>query len=184
MKPARKGRAGPSKSTVSAETETIDRLIQTWRTNNRATTYLIEHLPAAVWESPVPGVPRQTVRMLAAHLHNSRSRWIKALGRRHGIRPPQLVNRSGVTPAELVRALDRSSEGIVALSRLGAMSGGNVPRSTWQNFPTDLPHFVAYFVAHEAHHRGQLILIARQLGHRLPREVAGGVWQWNRFARE
>jgi uncharacterized damage-inducible protein DinB len=42
---------------------------------------------------------------------------------------------------------------------------------------------VAYFVAHEAHHRGQLILVARQLGHRLPRDVTGGVWQWNRLAR-
>lgn len=51
-------------------------------------------------------------------------------------------------------------------------------------FPTDLVHFLNYFVAHEAHHRGQLILLARQLGHRLPTSVTGGVWQWTRRARE
>jgi uncharacterized damage-inducible protein DinB len=59
-----------------------------------------------------------------------------------------------------------------------------VPRAAWQNFPTDLPHFVAYFVAHEAHHRGQLVLLARQLGYRLPGAVTAGLWQWIRRARE
>ena len=67
---------------------------------------------------------------------------------------------------------------------LGAASGGKVPRSTWQNFPTDLEHFVNYFVAHEAHHRGQLVMIARQLGHPLPADVINGLWQWTARARE
>lgn len=169
---------------MSAGREVTERLIQAWRTNNRATIYLIERLPGAVWASDVPGVPRRTVRMIGAHVHNSRCGWIKALGARDGIRPPRHVDRYRVTPGQLVRALARSSDGIVALIELGAAAGGRVPRSTWQNFPTDLAHFVAYFVAHEAHHRGQLILIARQLGHRLPRELTGGVWQWNRRSRE
>lgn len=177
--------AGPSYSGshVPPEIEIVERLVQAWRTSHNATTYLVGHLPVATWGAGVPGVPRQTVRMIAVHLHNSRCRWINALGRGHAIRPPRLLDRRRATPGELVRALDRSSEGIVALIRLGGASGGKVPRATWQNFPTDLAHFVAYFVAHEAHHRGQLILITRQLGHRLPRDVAGGVWQWNRFAR-
>ena len=73
---------------------------------------------------------------------------------------------------------------MIRLIELGAEHGGRVPRATWQNFPTDLEHFLSYFAAHEAHHRGQLCLVARQLGRRLPRSVAGGVWQWTRFARE
>jgi uncharacterized damage-inducible protein DinB len=59
-----------------------------------------------------------------------------------------------------------------------------VPRAAWQNFPTDLAHFLGYFVAHEAHHRGQLVMLARQLGHRLPPGVTGGLWQWSQRARE
>jgi uncharacterized damage-inducible protein DinB len=45
-------------------------------------------------------------------------------------------------------------------------------------------HFLSYFVAHEAHHRGQLCMLARQLGHRLPAEVTGGLWQWKKRSRE
>jgi uncharacterized damage-inducible protein DinB len=32
------------------------------------------------------------------------------------------------------------------------------------------------FVAHEGHHWGQIVLVARQLGHRLPAEVSGRLW--------
>jgi uncharacterized damage-inducible protein DinB len=83
-----------------------------------------------------------------------------------------------------VVALSRSSKGMIDLIDLAIARGGRVPPATWQNFPTDLEHFLSYFAAHEGHHRGQLILVARQLGHRLPRPVAGGVWQWTKFARE
>jgi len=37
---------------------------------------------------------------------------------------------------------------------------------------------------HEAHHRGQLCMLARQLGHRLPAEITGGLWQWKKRSRE
>ena len=158
--------------------------IAAWRTNNRATLFLVERLPEAVWSSQVPGIPRLTVGMIAAHIHNSRCRWIKSLGARHGIKPPKLVDLRRARRTELVKALSRSSEGMIQLIELAVAHGGRVPRATWQNFPTDLDHFLSYFAAHEGHHRGQLCMVARQLGKRLPRSVTNGVWQWNRLSRE
>jgi hypothetical protein len=101
-----------------------------------------------------------------------------------GVTVPLLVDLHRVRPKQLLLALSRSSKGMIGLIELGIANGGHVPRATWQNFPTDLEHFLSYFAAHEGHHRGQLILVARQLGHRLPRTVAGGLWQWTRFTRE
>jgi uncharacterized damage-inducible protein DinB len=137
-----------------------------------------------VWTRQVPGIPRLTVGMIAAHIHNSRCGWIKSLGARHGISVPRLVNLRGVQPAQLLKALSRSSQGMVDLIQLGIANGGRVPRATWQNFPTDLEHFLSYFAAHEGHHRGQLCMAVRQLGQRLPRQIAGGIWQWTKVARE
>jgi uncharacterized damage-inducible protein DinB len=159
-------------------------LIAAWRTSNRVTTYLIENLAPELWSKNVPGVPRRTVRTIAAHIHNSRCMWIKMLGAKHGIAVPRTVDARRVRPPELLRALSRSSAGIIALLKLGVARGGEVPRAAWQNFPTDLAHFLGYFVAHEAHHRGQLCLLARQLGFRLPAGVAAGLWQWSKRARE
>jgi len=161
-----------------------NRLIAAWRTTNRATAFLLENLPDSVWTSRVPGVPRQTAGMIAAHIHNSRCRWIKSLGAAHGIKVPRLVDLRRVRRAELLKALPKSSEGMIRLIELGIANGGRVPRATWQNFPTDMEHFLTYFAAHEGHHRGQLLMIARQLGQRLPLRVTAGVWQWTRFSRE
>jgi hypothetical protein len=106
------------------------------------------------------------------------------LGGSHGVAVPKPVDAHTVRPSELKRALGRSSESMIALIRLGIARGGAVPPAAWQNFPTDMIHFLNYFVAHEAHHRGQLCMIARQLGRRLPAEVTGGLWQWKKRAKE
>jgi uncharacterized damage-inducible protein DinB len=169
---------------VANDCEDGEALIAAWRTNHRVTMYLIENLPSELWSRNVPGSPRRTVRMLAAHIHNARCMWIKMIGARHGVKAPARVDGSAVRPSELLRALPRSSEGMIQLIRLAVARGGSIPPADWQNFPTDVVHFLSYFVAHEAHHRGQLCMLARQLGHRLPAEVTAGLWQWKKRARE
>jgi uncharacterized damage-inducible protein DinB len=158
-----------------------------WRTNNRITAYLVGEMPAALWDAAVPGAPRRTVRGIAAHLHNARCSWVKTLGREHGVTVPDAVDRRTVTRRALLSALKRSSNGIEALLELGLAAGGHVPPSKgyiWRNLPLDVPHVLTYFVAHEGHHRGQIVMLARQLGHRLPPEVASGLWQFTTRARE
>jgi uncharacterized damage-inducible protein DinB len=41
-----------------------------------------------------------------------------------------------------------------------------------------------YMFAHEAHHRGQIILLAHQLGYRLPVPAAYGIWHWNKLWKQ
>lgn len=159
-------------------------LLAAWHTNHQVTMYLIKNLPPELWSKSVPGSPRRTVRMIAAHIHNTRCMWIKMIGASHGVVVPRRVDGRTVRPSELSRALAQSSEGIIALMQFGMARGGALPPAAWQNFPTDLTHFLSYFVAHEAHHRGQLCMLARQLGHRLPTEVTAGLWQWKKRSRE
>jgi uncharacterized damage-inducible protein DinB len=126
------------------------------------------------------------VRGIAGHLHNSRASWTRTLGREHGIQAPPLVNVHRVSQRELIAALRRSADGIEAILELGSRSGGTVPPSrayVWRNLPLDVGHVLTYFAAHEGHHRGQLIMAARQLGQRLPADVVNGIWQWTTISR-
>ncbi|MBI4545213.1 MAG: DinB family protein [Gemmatimonadetes bacterium] len=161
-----------------------DSLVAAWKTNNRVTTYLIENLPEALWDERVPAAPGRTVRMIGAHLHNNRCMWIKMVGKKVGIAVPQPVDRLSVSPSQLLAALDRSSRGILDMLLLGLENGGRLPTVAWQNYPSDVVHFLAYHVAHEGHHRGQIVMLARQLGHRLPTAITTGLWQWSKRARE
>src|SRR5512142_187890 len=150
-----------------------------WRTNDRVTTDLVRQVPLALWRAKVPGEPQRTVGSIAAHFHNSRRNWIRTLGAPHGVAVPRRVDHRTVSRRDLAAALRSSGRGIAA--------GGTVPPTrayTWRNLPLDVGHVLAYFVAHEAHHRGQIVLIARQLGHPLPREAIDGLWQWSTRVKE
>jgi uncharacterized damage-inducible protein DinB len=156
-------------------------IVAAWRTNNRVTTELVRQLPSGLWSAEVPGTPRRTVQMIAAHLHNSRCSWIKTLGREHGIATPARVDRHRVTRRELVAALRRSGAGMESLLELGLAAAGEIPPSrgyVWRNLALDVGHVLTYFVAHEAHHRGQIVMLARQRGHRLPAAVTNRLWWW------
>ncbi len=153
--------------------------VSTWHTTNRLTVFLIENLSDDVWPMKVPGAPRRTVQMIAGHIHNTRCMWTKMLGSKHGIRVPRSVDRRKVTRRQLIAALGKSDGAIAQLLELGLAREGKVP-----GFPLDVLHFLAYFVAHEGHHRGQICMLARQLGHRLPDEVTAGLWQWSKRAKE
>ena len=160
-------------------------LVAAWRTNNRVSVYLVQHLPSVLWDIAIPGAPQRTIRLILAHLHNARCMWIKTLGREHGITAPTRVDHRRVARRQLIAALKRSGKGIEALLTLGLAAEGQVPPSkgyVWRNLSLDVGHVLTYFVAHEAHHRGQIVMVARQTGHRLPRATAGGLWQWKPHA--
>lgn len=154
-------------------------ILDTWRTCNRVTVFLFENIPLKLWSEKVPGNKRKTVRMIAGHIHNARCMWQKMLGRKHGIRPAVSVDRRTVTRTQLLGALKKSSKGIESMLSMGLERGGKIP-----GFPRDVVHFLAYFVAHEGHHRGQILLVAKQLGYKLPWQTSAGVWIWSARSKE
>jgi hypothetical protein len=43
---------------------------------------------------------------------------------------------------------------------------------------------LCYMLSHEAHHRGQVCMLAHQFGFTLMKEVASGLWNWEKLWNE
>jgi uncharacterized damage-inducible protein DinB len=162
-----------------------DYLLAAWQTNNRVTEFFFENLPDELWDMKIPGAPQKTIRMIAGHIHNARCMWIKMIGKQFSIKAPKSIDRRRVSRPALLKAFKQSSAGIIKLLEIGREHGGVLDiKIPWTNIPSDAVHFMSYMIAHEAHHRGQIVFIARSLGHRLPSHVTAGLWQWKKWNRE
>jgi uncharacterized damage-inducible protein DinB len=160
-------------------------LLSAWKTNNRVTEFFFEQLPDELWSKKIPSAQQKTIRMIAGHIHNARCTWIKKIGKQFAIQPPKSVDRRNVNRTKLLKALKQSNQGVIDLLNEGIKNEGvlnmNIP---WANIPSDVVHFMTYMIAHEAHHRGQIVIVARELGHRLPQHITAGLWQWKKLHRE
>jgi uncharacterized damage-inducible protein DinB len=86
---------------------------------------------------------------------------------------PAQLDRATVTPAQAVQGLESSRRALRGMIRSALETNGKI-----KSFRPDVAGFVGYLIAHDAHHRGQIAMLARQIGHPLPQKVVFGMWEW------
>ena len=162
--------ASPKSAGESYSTQLPQALLNALDTNNRISLYLIENLPVEAWSAKPPGGKGRTIAAIVAHMHNVRVMWLKA-AKAEDI--PEQLERTTVTPARATRALETSRAALEKLCRQALETDGRI-----KSFRPDVAGFVGYLIAHDAHHRGQIAMLARQLGHPLPQKAIFGMWEW------
>jgi uncharacterized damage-inducible protein DinB len=145
-------------------------LLDSFNTNNRINQYLIDNLPPAAWKAKPADGKGRTIAAIVAHMHNVRVMWLKAS--KAGEIPAQL-DRATVTPGQAMRALESSRHALSVVISHALDSDGRV-----KSFRPDVAGFLGYLIAHDAHHRGQITMLARQVGHPLPQKAMFGMWEW------
>lgn len=145
-------------------------LLNAFNTNNRINQYLIGNLPPAAWKAKPADGKGRTIAAIAAHMHNVRVMWLKAV---KADEIPAQLNRATVTPAQALRALESSGRALTEVIRGAMEKDGRV-----KGFRPDVAGFLGYLIAHDSHHRGQITMLARQLGHPLSQKAMFGMWEW------
>jgi uncharacterized damage-inducible protein DinB len=146
-------------------------LLAAFDTNDRINLYMIENLAAEAWRTEAPGGKGRTIAAIVAHMHNVRVMWLKAAAK--GSKIPEQLDRISVTPAQAMKALEQSRAALSAVLKSALESDGRV-----KGFRPDAAGFFGYLIAHDGHHRGQISMLARQVGHPLPQKVMFGMWEW------
>jgi len=150
-------------------------LLTAYAASARINQYLVERLAPAIWRVPPPGGKR-TIAGLVAHLHNCGLRYVERTDPK-GV--PAELDRARVTAAQAARALGAKGRAVVRIVGAAMKDGRCIV-----GFPHDAAHYLAYYMAHDAHHRGQIVQLARQLGYPISQQTMIGMWQWPRRAEE
>lgn len=151
-------------------------VVRAFATSERINQFLLENLDEAAWRADPPGGRGRTIAAIVAHIHNVRHMWLTVSAK--GTKIPDKVDRDRVTIPQASRALALSGDAMVALFE-ASLAAGRV-----KDFGPDVVGFFAYALSHEAHHRGQICLLARQTGHPLPKEAGFAMWEWKKRREE
>jgi uncharacterized damage-inducible protein DinB len=153
---------------------------------------LIENLDPAAWKAKPPNNVR-TIGAIFTHMHNMRCKWIR-LTAPH-LKVPDQLNRAHCTPQQarmkLAESAARCAEMLAEAlgrgegeSRVNKFVVDKFLRDGWARPWPVGPEMLCYMVAHEAHHRGQVCMLAHQLGFPLPIAVTSGLWNWEKLWKE
>jgi len=161
-------------------------MLETYAVNDRINQLILEHLDPKAWRAKPPGRNARTIAAIFAHMHNIRRKWLR-LSAPH-LKLPAQLDRSRCTQQQARVALAESAECCSAmLAEALAGPEGRIKqfrRDGWARpWPPGAAMF-AYMVTHEAHHRGQVGMLAHQMGFRLPIKAAYGMWMWEKLWRE
>jgi uncharacterized damage-inducible protein DinB len=169
--------------------ELRDVLLETYAVNDAMNQLLLAHLAPQVWRAQLPGTKRggRTIAAIFAHLHNIRVSWLKHSAPH--LKRPAPLDPFRCTKKQAVAALKKSATQCL---RMLADALSDSPQRRVTKFVRDSyapvwpagATMFAYMFSHEAHHRGQILMLAHQLGYRVPPEVWGGIWQWEKLWKQ
>ena len=159
--------------------------VRIFAANERMNQMILEHLDAAAWNAKPPGKAR-SIAAIFTHVHNVRTKWVR-LTAPH-LKVPRQLERADCTPRQARAGLAESAArcGEMLAEALGG-GGGRIKkfvRDGWARPWPVGPEMLCYMISHEAHHRGQVLMLAHQMGFPLPKQVMYGIWNWEKLWKE
>jgi uncharacterized damage-inducible protein DinB len=173
----------PRPSQAAGPLDVRQALIENLAANEAMNQIVLAQLDPAAWRAQPPGSVR-TIAAIFSHVQNIRRKWLRLSAPHLGV--PRLLARSKCTQKEVKAALAASGKALQHMIA-GSIRPDGTPlrtfqRDTWgQSWPAGIA-MVHYIVGHEAHHRGQVCLLAHQLG--FPLKAAYRMYNWERIWRE
>ena len=148
-------------------------LADTWRVNNRVNLMLLGHLSDQ--QLALAANPRaRSIADQFAHLHNVRIMWLE-------VQAPEVartlgkIEKGAAGKDTLRQALEASGEAMAAL--FDRVEAGGKLKSAKRGVNV----FFGYALAHEGHHRGQILLHLKNGGHRLDPMFGFSLWDWQKI---
>jgi uncharacterized damage-inducible protein DinB len=161
-------------------------LVEGYAVNDQMNQVVLEHLDPGAWRAKLPGSSGRTIAAIFSHVHNVRRKWLR-LSAPH-LKLPVPLDRARCSQKQASAALAESaarccemlSEALIRPERRVE----TFCRDGWARPWPAGAAMVAYMISHDAHHRGQVCMLAHQLGFPLPVKAGSGIWAWEKLWKE
>jgi uncharacterized damage-inducible protein DinB len=154
--------------------------------NDRINQLILENLDPNAWRAKPSGRSVRPIAAIFTHMHNIRRKWLR-LSAPH-LKLPAQLDRSRCTQKQARSAFAESAQRCSEmLAEAVAGPGSRVKQFLRDGWAKPWPSgtaMLAYMISHEAHHRGQICLLAHQLGFPLPTKTGYGMWIWEKLWKE
>lgn len=152
-----------------------EQLLDAWRISNSMNLLVIDNLDEAALVSGLSAKGRNVYQQLV-HMHNVRLTWLEIIAKDIWKTCKSLDSKDEKADRKKLRAaFDESGKAIAEFINMSWDSGGKV-----KSFKTGLIPFISYLMAHEAHHRGNMLLTIKQNGFKIPDALKWGLWEWGK----
>jgi uncharacterized damage-inducible protein DinB len=150
-------------------------LVETWRANQRINLLLLGRISDEGLRCTLSTRGGRDVARQFAHLHDVRVMWLESRDRAAARGLTRFASKESPDRERLAAALAASSE---AVERF--LSDCAAGRRRKPGFRRGVVTALGYFIAHESHHRGSILLTLKQCGHGLDQETRYAIWDWDR----
>ncbi|MEM8510160.1 MAG: DinB family protein [Bacteroidota bacterium] len=144
-------------------------IVHTWELNNKVSLYLLDHIYDEWLPKKLNGTGRSIGEQFL-HINNIRSFWIGKVGEKIDLK---LDKKFAQNKKKLEEALQKSSE------KMNATLSNIFHQESITGYKPNPVAFFSQMIAHESHHRGQIMATVTRNGLPIDKSVNFGLWNWN-----
>lgn len=156
-----------------------EQLLETWRTNQRINLFLIDRIGAEGMRCTLSKRGGRTVGRQFAHLHNQRVYHLEGRARDLATDLVKLPASEQPSKTALKRSLRASAKQVEIYFRESMAASGT--KGKYRPLKKGVVATLGYFIAHESHHRGSILLTLKECGHKLDQKTQSTIWNWDKM---
>lgn len=154
----------------------VEQLLETWRTNNRINLFLIDHISDDGMKCTLSKRGGRNVVRQFAHLNNVRVWHLENRARDLAKGLYKFDTYEEPDKKRLKECLVASAERIEDF--LEQCAEGKAKRRPLKK---GVIATLGYFIAHESHHRGSILLTLKECGQKLDQPMQYAIWEWDKM---
>jgi uncharacterized damage-inducible protein DinB len=154
-----------------------NQILESWRAHNRIMLFLLDHIPDEGLNATLSARGGRGIGGQFAHIHMIRFWKLDAICRPLSKNLVQFgKDQKEPTKETLLNALIQSGEAVEKYLQYSMENDAKIKHFKYRTVPV-----LSYFISHEAHHRGNMLLTLKKSGFKMSDPLRWGIWDWNKF---